>query len=161
MPDRSSGWRECLGKGHGGQPPLKQGGPGFSSSWDIPPSSDSHWGGDELSGSHEEKVWAQRNLGLARGRMKQKSNVFIWTSGCLTTLYLQMHWGLLTALKVQLDCETWLETRHFSSESPCVESRSGRRAAPILRVVQALVSGGKVPLFSLGTLNKSLRLIEG
>lgn len=26
MPDRSSGWRECLGEGHGGQSQLKQGG---------------------------------------------------------------------------------------------------------------------------------------
>jgi len=56
MPDRSSGWRQCLGKGHGGQPLLRSGFLGLTSSWDISPSSDSRWEEDELSGSHKEKV---------------------------------------------------------------------------------------------------------
>lgn len=37
-----------------------------------------------------------------------------------------MCWVLLTALKVQLVCETWLETWHFSLEGPCVKSGAGK-----------------------------------
>lgn len=72
-----------------------------------------------------------------------KSNVFIWTLCCLTVLYLQMCWVLLTALKVQLVYETWLETWHFYSESPCVKIRSRERAASVLMVVYSLKSGAR------------------
>lgn len=89
-----------------------------------------------------------------------KSNVFIWVSGCLITLYLQMCWGLLTALQVQLDCETWLETWHFSSEGPCVEIRSRRRPAPVLMMVGALMNRDEVSLIHFRTLNKSMRLMK-
>lgn len=87
--------------------------------------------------------------------------MFIWTLCCSTMLYLQMCWVLLTALKVQLVYETWLETWHFSLEGPCVKIRGRKRAASVLMVVYSLTSGGKVPLFSCRTLNKITEIGQG